>query len=359
MKKLYFSSVATSLLLLLSACGTSGTTSSEPPLAQTQADTTETSTSSTQATANNQEADNNTHPSNVNVKYHNQGLSCAKCHGSSSLYQAPQRSDENENENENENDNGESVLSFLFGDEENEGSDTTFDSGVTIFTTIDAGNKDAKKAAYGYSLRLVLESGESVNYVRAKGTGNLLKESFNAGITNYTAQVLDGNKNVVNTSKANSHTTARFDCNSCHTASGNNGAPGRVVNFSYTKTTTPVVSTPTTVQTPTTTATNTQVPTTSTQTPTTQAPLFASNVKPILQNYCAGCHGGSGRFSITNSTTAYSGVTPWIDTTNAGQSRLLLKATNSIGHAGGRVFSTSSTAYTTIRDWIAAGGNNN
>jgi len=351
MKNLYFSSVVTSLLLLLSACGTSGTTSSEPPLAQTLTKSTTTSTSSTQ------EVQNNTLPSNINIKYHNQGISCAKCHGSSSFYQAPQRSDENEREDED----GESLFSILFGDEENEGSDTRFDSGVTIFTTINATNSDAKKATYGYSLRLVLESGESVNYVQAKGTGNLIKNSFNAGITNYTVEVLDSNKNVVNSSQVNSHTTARFDCNSCHTALGNNGAPGRVVSFVYTKTTTPVISTPTTVQTPTTTTTSTttQVPTTTAQTPTAQAPLFSSDVKPVLQNYCAGCHGGSGKFSITNSATVYSGVTPWINTTNAGQSRLLLKATNSKGHAGGKVFSTSSTAYNTVKDWIAAGGINN
>ena len=327
MKNLYFSSLVTSLLLLLSACGTTDTTTSTPPLAQTPEE-------STQDTENVQEIQNSTLPSTVNVKYHNQGLSCAKCHGGSALYQAPQRSDDNE------------------------GNDENFDSGVTIFTTIDAQNSDAKKAAYGYSLRLVLDSSEVINYVQGKGTGNLIKEYFNAGITNYTVEVLDSNKNVVNSSKTSSHTTSRFDCNSCHTSAGNNGAPGRVVSFSYTKTTTPVVSTPTTVQTPIPTA-ETQIPTTSTQTPIAQAPLFSSDVEPVLQNYCAGCHGGSGNFTITNSTTAYSGTTPWIDTANAGQSQLLLKATGIVGHGGDSIFSTSSIAYTTIRDWIAAGGINN
>ncbi len=335
MKNLYFSGVATSLLLLLSACGSSGTTSSEPPLAQPQEESTPTSTSSSQDIQK-----------SIKVKYHNQGVSCAQCHGSSSLYQAPRHSDENENENENEDE--EWSLSDLFG--ENEGSDTTFDSGVTIFTTLDAQNSDAKKAAYGYSLRLVLASGETINYVQGKGTGNFIKDSFNAGITNYTVEVLDSNGNVVNSSQTNSHTTARFDCNSCHTASGNSGAPGRVVSFNYVKSTTPTISTPTTVQTPTTT-TNTQT--------TTQAPLFSSDVKPLMQSYCAGCHGNSGNFTITNSTTIYDGVTPWIDTNNAAQSRLLQKASGQVGHGGGAVIATTSTAYTTIREWIAAGARNN
>jgi len=279
---------------------------------------------------------------------HNQGLACASCHsigGSATL--APSRSDENENDDEDSENEG--------SENENEDAENVFDSGATIFTTIDGANKSAVKAASNYSLRLVLESGTIEGYKIGRGTGNV-HASFNAGIANYTAEVLDRTGKVVNSSSTNSHDASRLDCNSCHTAAGANGAPGRIVSFNYV---TPVVTQPdTNTTTPTTppTDTNTTTPTT----PTTTV-SFASDVLPILTSNCASCHGSRGNFSITRSSTAYAGVTPFVNTTTATASGLLKKASRSNGtrHGGGTIFATTSPEYATLRDWINEGALNN
>ncbi|WP_428738313.1 hypothetical protein [Sulfurimonas sp.] len=105
-------------------------------------------------------------------------------------------------------------------------------------------------------------------------------------------------------------------------------------------------SSSTTTTTPTTTTTSTQI-------------SFASDVLPLLQSSCSGCHGSSGNFSITRSSTPYAGVTPFVNTSSATASSLLQKASAQVSHGGGRVYSTTSTQYTTIRDWISQGALNN
>ncbi len=228
------------------------------------------------------------------VVLHHQGESCMSCHGAGSS------------------------------------NEVIFDSGATIFTTIDALNGDASNVAQNYSLRLVLASlAGTENYIWGRGTGNF-HATLNAGITNYTVEILDANANVVNSSQTNSHTTARFDCNSCHTSTGANGAPGRILAKTF-------------------------VPVTVPTTTTTTAPQFANDVQPILTSNCAGCHGNSGTFSITNNPP-YTGTMQFVDTTTPTNSRLLQKGKGIISHTGGVQLSDSE--YITIRDWISAGALN-
>jgi len=291
---------------------------------------------------------------------HNQGLSCATCHsGTTASFVA--LSDDGEDD-----EGGEDA-------EENEGSENVFDSGATIYTALTAANYDTTKAANNYSLRLVLESGSVVNYRIGQGTGNV-NATFNAGITSYTAEVLNAQGEVVNSSATNSHDTARFDCNSCHTAAGTSGAPGRIVSFNYVApvvvdanvttvdTNTTVIDTNTTVV-----DTNTTIPDTNTTTvdtnTTTQPPVatlsFATDVEPILTTLCAGCHGTQGNFSITNNTP-YAGTVAFVDTTTPENSQLLQKGAAVVTHGGGNILGgTASADYITIRDWIAEGALDN
>ncbi len=114
------------------------------------------------------------------------------------------------------------------------GGENAFTSGASIFSTLNAGNS-TEKSADNYSLRLVLaQSGSKINYSTGRGSGNA-HATFNAGVARYTAQVVDAQGNVVNSSATNSHDSSRFDCNRCHTSSGVNGAPGRIVSFKYTR----------------------------------------------------------------------------------------------------------------------------
>ena len=362
MKKSYLLSLAV-LSVLFTGCDTTGSTdsavyvesdaggdSSSTESTTTESTTTEGTTSSTVAPT----SDNVVTTSNYSL--HNQGKSCAKCHSTSSgllsWFDAPKRGDEFESDDDNENESSENENE---GDE-NEDGENIFTSGATVFAQIDSPDYDAKNAAYGYTLRLILQGGEVQGYNSGRGTGNF-NGTFNAGIDKYTAQVLDSQGNIVNTSATDSHDSSRFDCNSCHTAGGNSGAPGRIVAYSLTSSTT------TTDTTTTTTDTNTTTDTTTTQTVTdpVAAPAisFANDVLPILDTQCASCHGGSGSFTITNSTTPYAGVVPFVDTANATGSSLLQKGSGTVGHAGGAIIQTTSSDYATIRDWISAGALDN
>ena len=276
-----------------------------------------------------------------NYRTHNQGKSCAECHSISSsrsvFFEAPRRDDENENEDDE--------------NEGNEGNENIFTSGATVFAKLNSRNSDARSAAYGYTLRLLLQGGEIQKYRSGRGTGNF-NGTFNAGIDKYTAQVLDAKGNIVNTSTKNSHDAKRFDCNRCHTATGSNGAPGRIVAYSLVTSTpeVPVVTTPTT-----------PVVTDPVVVDPVQAPSisFKTNVLPILNKQCASCHGSSGDFTITNSATPYEGVTPFVNISSATQSRLLQKASGQVGHAGGTVIGSTTADYKTIRDWIRDGALDN
>lgn len=295
---------------------------------------------------------------------HFQGENCLKCHGTAGLTtttltalyrEIGEVETEESEESEESRETGETGET---GESEtNEANENQFTSGATIFTALNAANNDVAKTASNYSLRLVLENGTSIeNYNIGRGTGNVYG-TFNAGISKYTAEVLNSKGEVVNSSATNSHDASRFDCNSCHTAAGINGAPGRIVSFNYTV---PVVTVPVEPVEP----VAPVEPVTPVE-PTPVAPVaplalsFANDVEPVLQAKCAACHGGSGNFSITNSATPYAGVTPFVKSTDAANSSLLLKATNQIGHGGGAVISTTSTEYTSIRDWISQGALDN
>ena len=79
---------------------------------------------------------------------------------------------------------------------------------------------------------------------------------------------------------------------------------------------------------------------------------------PILNTNCKSCHGGSGRFSITTSTTPYTGVAAFVNSpATAGTSRLIQKGYNIISHGGGTQLTQAQ--FTTIRDWISQGAKNN
>lgn len=238
-------------------------------------------------------------PTTTKVLTHYQGQSCTECHGGSD-------------------------------------SETTFSSGATIFTSLNVQSGDVTKVASNYSLRLLLSNSNTIeNYSLGNGTGNM-HATFNAGITTYTAQVVDSSGNVINTSQTDSHDASRFDCNSCHTSSGLNGAPGRIVSFRY------IAPTPA--------DTNT--------TASGVARSFANDVLPILNDNCLSCHGNNGQFSITNNVP-YAGVLPFINTTTPTSSRLLVKAAGGLYHGGGNILPTATTQYTTIRDWIAQGALDN
>ena len=276
---------------------------------------------------------------------HYQGQSCAQCHSAAG---AVALSEDNEN------------------NEDSEAGENTFDSGATVYTLLHGENSNAAQTASGYSLRLVLQSGVIESYSLARGTGNVYA-NVNAGLGNYTVEVLDRAGNVVNRSATNSHNDSRLDCNSCHSVNGANGAPGRIVSFMYqppvaVDTNTTVVPLPvdtnTTVPADTNTTT-TPVDTNTTTTPSLPAISFSNDVLPILNTKCASCHGNSGNFSITNSTTPYAGVIPFVDTANPTNSSLLQKGSGSTGHGGGIIISTDSVEYATVRDWIAAGALDN
>ncbi len=265
------------------------------------------STGSTQDSSQESSQDSSQDSSHDASSGHYQGESCARCHSTSS---------------------GE--------------SEHVFTSGATIFGALDATNSTAK-AANNYSLRLLLaQSAQKISYGNGRGSGNVHATFSTGGIAKYTAQVLDAQGNVVNSSLTDSHDALRFDCNRCHTSTGKNGAPGRIVSFKYVASTSGGQSGSTTGGT--------------TGTTTILAKSFTNDVKPILTRKCAGCHGYSGRFSITRNTP-YAGTMQFVNTTTPASSRLLQKGSGSISHGGGSIF--TSTDVTTIRDWISQGAKNN
>ncbi len=202
----------------------------------------------------------------------------------------------------------------------------SFTSAGTVFTSLNT--PDNTPGALGYRIQL----NDSIVYTNASyGVGNQITNAFPAG--NYTAHVIDGNGNIVNSSAPMSHDATRRNCNSCHTATGNSGAPGRI--------TTMKVATPTTVP---------------TAPATTVCVSFNSNVMPILEARCKSCHGTNGRFSVTTTNATYAEITALQAN---GAQYMLDKAANTQAHAGGAIISPSSAEYTTIKAWITEGAMNN
>ncbi len=242
-----------------------------------------------------------------NNELHNQGVACLSCHGVG-------------------------VSSDVEYDER-------FTSGGTVYTALNSVNGYAKD----YKIRLVLENtGTIINYEIEEGDGNSYTE-YSGSINDYTAQVIDASGVVVNSSLTNSHGVDRLDCNTCHTASGTDGAPGRITSYDY------YPSLQTTV-----------VDTTPTTTDTTTSVSFASAVMPVLITNCQSCHGSSGNLTITDTSSTYTNISinNFIDTVNVDNSSLLTKALGT-SHGGGAVLNTTDASYQTLKDWISQGALNN
>ena len=221
----------------------------------------------------------------------------------------------------------------------------SFASAGTVFKSLHAANNTPGAAGY----RIKLSTG--IVYGSARGTGNSRSSSFPSG--KFTAQVIDPNGNVVNSSANMSHDASRRACNSCHSASGNSGAPGRITNKKV-STTTQTPSVPTTQTTPTTSnCTNANGSSGSV------AVSFNSNVLPILSAKCKTCHGSNGRFTVTSANATYANISALKGSATAGGNYLLQKGSNSVGHGGGQVIATSSGEYATIKAWVNAGAPNN
>jgi len=203
-----------------------------------------------------------------------------------------------------------------------------FASAGTVFKSLNAVNNTPGAAGHRIQLN------GSIVYGSARGTGNSRTSSFPTGT--YTAQVIDPNGNIVNSSASHSHDGSRRDCNRCHTATGNSGAPGRITSSKLsTSTVTPAEST------------------------TSTCVSFNNNVMPILESKCKNCHGSNGNFKITTANATHANITALKANKVASGTYLIDKGSNTIGHGGGNVISTSSAEYTTIKAWITEGTLNN
>ncbi len=111
-----------------------------------------------------------------------------------------------------------------------------FGAAGTIFTKKNAQDGDAASAASSaYTIELVSDKGTKIRFAKAwNGTGN--RYAYPTAVQNiayFTPQVVNtATGQVVNRSRYQ-HDANRFACNRCHTATGANGAPGRVVNYNY------------------------------------------------------------------------------------------------------------------------------
>lgn len=87
---------------------------------------------------------------------------------------------------------------------------------------------------------------------------------------------------------------------------------------------------------------------------------FAGDAHPVLMQYCHSCHQTSGSaqgasWLLTGDPDVdYAVTSSVINTANPADSRLLRQATG-LGHTGGTIITTSSSAYETLIQWIEAG----
>jgi len=208
-----------------------------------------------------------------------------------------------------------------------------FNSGGTVFTRLNGADEDINAVAVNHTLRLVLESGLSLTYTKGMGYGNAHWRGDVGAIDSFTAQVLDPNGAVVNSSNPNSHHVGMLACNTCHSATGANGAPGRIINYRPTETTATVSQ---------------------------SDPTFSASVMPILTNKCVSCHSSTSNngfiVDTADSANAYKEVMYYVTTDNPAGSAILLKPTGS-NHM--LIFDTNTAEYDTILQWIEAGALNN
>ena len=273
---------------------------------------------------------------------HYQGVNCASCHTFvNGTGISPRESEENE------------------GSEGNEANENQFTSGATIFRKLTSANNNGVDGVANYTLRLRFDDNRTIQYRQGRGTGNVNVTFDTTALNKYTAEVLNANGAVTNKSATNSHDMNRLDCNSCHSATGTNNAPGRIVSFDYSGSITTVANIVDINTTITTSTTVVDTNTTTAPTTTVIAKSFQNDVLPILNDSCKNCHGSSGNFSITNSATPYAGVTPFVSISDAVNSSLLLKGSNQVGHGGGIAINAQSVQYATVQTWIIEGAKNN
>ena len=126
---------------------------------------------------------------------HNQGKACLECHGTGT------------------------------------GGAPILKSGGTVYTLLTAVN-GTNNLATGHLIQLKMASNDSlVKFRSGKGTGNSnLRTTTITASDTFTAQVVDASGTVVKSSGTATHDGNRLNCNACHTASGINSAPGRIIN---------------------------------------------------------------------------------------------------------------------------------
>ena len=138
------------------------------------------------------------------------------------------------------------AIPFMVGCEDensashNQGADClachkNFTSGATVFNKLNAQGGNSTDAASGYSIQLLLENNTTIKYSSSRGIGNINYIGDRGAINKFTAEIIDQNGKVVNKSMTNSHGVGRLACNTCHSSTGNSGAPGRIVNYNYIK----------------------------------------------------------------------------------------------------------------------------
>jgi len=101
----------------------------------------------------------------------------------------------------------------------------------TIFTQLDASDGDDVAAAYNHTLKLALEEGTEITLIKGYGSGNAYTTVNSSAIGAFTAEVLDAEGKLVNSSATLSHDADMLNCNTCHSQNGENRAPGRIINF--------------------------------------------------------------------------------------------------------------------------------
>ena len=108
---------------------------------------------------------------------------------------------------------------------------SNFTAAGTIFTKLNAVDKEDSAGAFNHTLKLALEEGTDMILTKGYGSGNAYTTTNTNTVGRFTAEVLDATGKVVNSSNAFSHDGDMLRCNRCHTGSGVNGAPGRITNF--------------------------------------------------------------------------------------------------------------------------------
>lgn len=87
--------------------------------------------------------------------------------------------------------------------------------------------------------------------------------------------------------------------------------------------------------------------------------MFTADVMPVLNNKCKSCHGSKGNFTITTPDATYANISDLKASVQTAGQYLIDKGSNTVGHGGGNVISTTSTEYATIKSWVDAGADFN